>query len=77
MIVTTGAVASLAAKNATTIIPIVSLTGDPVLIGLVASMSRPGGNITDMLAIVWGMLDNDRLPVDSLSAQIRPPACSR
>jgi len=41
-----GAVASLAAKNATTTIPLVTITGDPVLIGLVPSMSRPGGNIT-------------------------------
>ena len=51
VIVTTGAVASLAAKNATTTIPIVSVTGDPVLIGLVASMSRPGGNITGMSTV--------------------------
>jgi putative ABC transport system substrate-binding protein len=41
-----GAVASLAAKEATSTIPIVSITGDPVRIGLVGSMSRPGGNIT-------------------------------
>ena len=46
VIMTSGAVASLAAKSATTTIPIVSLTGDPVLLGLVDSMSRPGGNIT-------------------------------
>lgn len=46
VIVATGAVASLAAKNATTTIPLVTITGDPVLIGLVPSMSRPGGNIT-------------------------------
>ena len=50
-IVTNGAVAAMAAKNATTIIPIVALTGDPVVIGLVASMSRPGGNITGMSTV--------------------------
>ena len=47
IIVTSGTTASLAAKNATTIIPIVIWSGgDPVLSGLVASLSRPGGNIT-------------------------------
>ena len=46
VIVTNGAVASLAAKNATSTIPIVTITGDPLRIGLVASMSRPGGNVT-------------------------------
>jgi len=46
VIMANGAVASLAAKNATTTIPIVTITGDPVRIGLVSSMSHPGGNIT-------------------------------
>jgi putative tryptophan/tyrosine transport system substrate-binding protein len=35
-----------ALKNATTRIPIVFMTGDPIAAGYVASMARPGGNMT-------------------------------
>ena len=50
LIVASGSPASLAAKEATTTIPIVmgSLAADPVETGFIASLARPGGNITGM-----------------------------
>jgi len=46
-IVVRGAQAAVAAKEATSTIPIILVgSGDPVGAGLIASLSRPGGNIT-------------------------------
>ena len=47
VIVTAGTPAGFAAKQATSVIPIVlGAISDPVGVGLVASLARPGGNIT-------------------------------
>ncbi len=46
VLVTAGTSVSLAARRATSTVPIVIASGDPVGSGLVASLSRPGGNIT-------------------------------
>jgi len=49
-IVTHGSAGSRAAKQATSTIPIViAVVGDPVASGLVASLSRPGGNVTGLV----------------------------
>ena len=52
VIVTAGTPASLAVKKATTSIPLVMVAvGDPIGVGLVASLARPGGNSTGLTSI--------------------------
>jgi putative ABC transport system substrate-binding protein len=46
IIVTHSTPGAQAAKEATSTIPIVAVSGDPVAFGLVASLHRPGGNLT-------------------------------
>jgi putative tryptophan/tyrosine transport system substrate-binding protein len=49
VIVTTGFLAAVAARQATTSIPIVfTAVGDPIATGLVASLAQPGGNATGL-----------------------------
>src|SRR5215468_1028334 len=79
--VTGGDASSFAAKAATTIIPVIFSTGfDPIEIGLVTSLNRPGGNVTGVsffstLGTAAKRLDllDQLTPKDSIIAYLRNP----
>ena len=72
-VIVSNTLAALAAKKATTTVPIVFTTGsDPVREGLVSTLNRPGGNVTGVVFIT-GALGGKRL---ELLRQIAPTAKS-
>jgi putative ABC transport system substrate-binding protein len=80
VILTFGAVAGVAMKNATTTIPIVATTGDPVRLGLVSNLSHPEGNITGLSQIAPELaakrleLIHELLPKAMLVGELVDPA---
>ena len=80
LIVVTGTPAALAAKSATTTIPIVMANaGDPVGAGLVASLARPGGNVTGLSSLATELntkrleILKDAVPKLARVGLLRPP----
>jgi putative tryptophan/tyrosine transport system substrate-binding protein len=80
LVATGGEPAALAAKAATATIPVVfSIGGDPVKGGLVASIGRPGGNVTGLTLLTYAIegkrvgLVQELLPkINSIAALIHP-----
>jgi putative tryptophan/tyrosine transport system substrate-binding protein len=81
VIVANGSPAALAAKAATTTIPIVFSTGvDPVALGLVASLNRPGANVTGSAGLITELMPkqlqllHDLIPNAALFGLVVDPA---
>jgi putative ABC transport system substrate-binding protein len=83
LIVVAGLTMALAAKKATTTIPIVMATSaDPVGAGLIASLARPGGNVTGLSSLPDELgtkrleILKDAVPKLSRVGLLRPPGAS-
>jgi putative tryptophan/tyrosine transport system substrate-binding protein len=73
VIATGGTPSVLAAKNVTSTIPIVFSSGDPVEGGVIASLSRPGGNLTGVSTMNTEMMPKRR----ELLSELIPQAFER
>jgi putative ABC transport system substrate-binding protein len=76
LIMASGAVQAIAAaKAATSVVPIIFVTGDdPIRLGLVTSLNRPGGNVTGVSAMTQAM-ETKRLEIlNQLAAKSAPIA---
>ncbi len=71
LIVAGGGPSALAAKSATSTIPIVFSGGDPVGDGLVANLARPGGNVTGFSLLVGDLMPKRLELVSELVPQAR------
>ena len=83
LIVVTAASSVLAAKKATTTIPIVMANAaDPVAAGLIASLARPGGNVTGLSGLTVELnskrleILKDAVPKLARVGLLRPPGAS-
>lgn len=80
VIVAVSASAALAAQTATATVPVVFIASDPLGVGLVPSLARPGGNLTgfslflgDEFSSKWLELLNEAVPAASRVAMIWNP----
>jgi len=79
LIMASGQPSALAAKSATTTIPIVAIAPDPLGTGLVASLARPGGNVTGLSSLATELntkrleVLKDAVPKLSRVGLLRPP----
>ena len=81
LIVTMGTIPAVAAKQTTSTIPIlIAIGGDPVQLGLVNSLNRPGGNVTGVTLLINAMgakqleVLHEALPKTPLIAFLGDPA---
>ena len=78
LIVAESSQSALVAKKVTSTIPIVMASGaDPVAIGLVSSLARPGGNVTGLTNITPALLEKRLELLKEVVPKVSPLCCPR